>query len=158
MGSCKKEVTPLLMHWSYIFLALTPGYVTQLWDIMELVPLHWRHNGYDCVSNHQPHNCLLNRLFRHRSKKTSKLCFTGLCVGNSPGPVNSPHKWPVTGKYWAILQRDPTLHNINDKEYLHRMLSFRFALPSFTPIRALPWHFMVTFLELIQFPPRPEAH
>ena len=21
---------------------------------------------------------------------------TGLCVGNSPGPVNSPHKWPVT--------------------------------------------------------------
>ena len=22
MGSCKKDVTPLLMHWSYIFLAL----------------------------------------------------------------------------------------------------------------------------------------
>ena len=25
-----------------------------------------------------------------------KLRVTGLCVGNSPGPVNSPHKWPVT--------------------------------------------------------------
>ena len=46
--------------------------------------LEWRHNGRDCVSNHQPHDCLLNRLFRHRSKKTSKLRVTGLCAGNSP--------------------------------------------------------------------------
>ena len=30
------------------------------------------------------------------SKKTSKLRVTGLYAGNSPGPVNSPHKWPVT--------------------------------------------------------------
>ena len=34
--------------------------------------LRWRHNGRDSVSNHQPHDCLLNRLFRRRSKKTSK--------------------------------------------------------------------------------------
>ena len=27
---------------------------------------------------------LLSRLFRRRSKKTSKLCVTGLCAGNSP--------------------------------------------------------------------------
>ena len=47
--------------------------------------LRWRHNGCDSVSNHQPHDCLLNRLFRRRSKKTSKLRVTGLCVGNSPG-------------------------------------------------------------------------
>ena len=45
--------------------------------------LQWRHNGDDGVSNHQPHECLLNRLFRCRSKKT-KLRVTGLCVGNSP--------------------------------------------------------------------------
>ena len=31
-------------------------------------PLQWRHNGRDCVSNHQPHNCLLNRLLGLRSK------------------------------------------------------------------------------------------
>ena len=62
------------------------------------VTLHWRHNDHDGVSNHQPHGCLLNRLFRPRSKKTSKLCVTGLCAGNSRGPVNSPHKWPVTRK------------------------------------------------------------
>ena len=46
--------------------------------------LEWRHNGYDGVSNHQPHNCLLNRLFRCRSRKISKLRVTGLCEGNSP--------------------------------------------------------------------------
>ena len=60
--------------------------------------LQWRHNGRNGVSNHQPHDCLLNRLFRRRSKKPSKLRVTGLCAGNSPGPVNSPHKWPVTRK------------------------------------------------------------
>ena len=49
-----------------------------------------RHNGCDSISNHQPHDCLLNRLFRSRSKKTSKLSATGFCAGNSP------HKWPVT--------------------------------------------------------------
>ena len=49
------------------------------------VPLRWRHNEHDIVSNHQPHDCLLNRLFRRRSKKTSKLRVTGLCAGNSPG-------------------------------------------------------------------------
>ena len=46
--------------------------------------LQWRHNERDGVSNHQPHQCLLNRLFRRRSKKTSKLRVTGLCGGNSP--------------------------------------------------------------------------
>ena len=33
--------------------------------------LHWRHNDHDGVSNHQPHGCLLNRLFGRRSKKSS---------------------------------------------------------------------------------------
>ena len=46
--------------------------------------LLWHHNGRDGVSNHQPHECLLNRSFMRRSKKTSKLRATGLCVGNSP--------------------------------------------------------------------------
>ena len=63
-----------------------------------LVVLHWRHNDHGGVSNLQPHGCLLNRLFRRRSKKASKLRVTGLCAGNSPGPGNSPHKGPVTRK------------------------------------------------------------
>ena len=42
--------------------------------------LQWRHNGHDGVSSHQPHQCLLNRFFGRRSKKTSKLRVTGLGV------------------------------------------------------------------------------
>ena len=57
------------------------------------VSLLWRHNGCDGVSNHQPHDCLLNRSFMCRSKKTSKLRVTGLCVGNSP----------VTGEFPAQM-------------------------------------------------------
>ena len=52
--------------------------------------LQWRHNGRDSVSNHQPHDCLLNRLFRRGSKKTSKLRVTGLCAGKSPGTGEFP--------------------------------------------------------------------
>ena len=46
--------------------------------------LQWRHNELAGVSNHQPRDCLLNRLFRRRSKKTLKPRVTGLCAGNSP--------------------------------------------------------------------------
>ena len=52
------------------------------WQI--ILALQWRHNGRDGVSNHQPHDCLINRLFRCRSKKISTLRVTGLCKGNSP--------------------------------------------------------------------------
>ena len=46
--------------------------------------LRWRHNEHNGVSDHQPHDWLLNHLFRRRSQKTSKLRVTGLCEGNSP--------------------------------------------------------------------------
>ena len=35
-------------------------------------------------------------------RKTSKLRVTGLCAGNSPGPVKSPHKGPVTRKMFPF--------------------------------------------------------
>ena len=41
--------------------------------------LQWRHDERDGVSNHRRLYCLLNRLLRPRSKKTSKLRVTGLC-------------------------------------------------------------------------------
>ena len=65
------------------------------------IPLHWRHNGCDRVSNHQPHDCLLNRLFRHRSKKTLKLRATGLCAGNSPVPGRTNGQW--RGKCFHLM-------------------------------------------------------
>ena len=47
--------------------------------------LQWRQNERDCVSNHQCLDCLLNYLFRRRSKKTSKMRVTGLCEEESTG-------------------------------------------------------------------------
>ena len=62
------------------------------WGGPSISPLPWRHNGLDGVSNHQPHLCLLSRLFGRTSKKTSKLRVTGLCTGNSPGTGEFPAK------------------------------------------------------------------
>ena len=53
-------------------------------------PLQWRHNEHDGVTNHQPHECLLNRLFRRRSKERSKLCVTGLWGENTPATGEFP--------------------------------------------------------------------
>ena len=50
----------------------------------QAIPLEWRHNERDCVSKHRSPDCLVNRLFRRRSKKTSKPRVTGLCAGSSP--------------------------------------------------------------------------
>ena len=61
------------------------GASTSCCTVARINTLQWRHSGRDGVSNHQPHDCLHNRLFRRRSKKTSKLRVTGLCEGNSPG-------------------------------------------------------------------------
>ena len=44
------------------------------------------------------HDCLLDRLFRRRSKKTSKLRVTGLCEGNSPVAGEFPAQSAVTQK------------------------------------------------------------
>ena len=46
--------------------------------------LQWRHNRHEGVPNQQPHDCLPSRLFKYRSKKSSKRRATGLCAGNSP--------------------------------------------------------------------------
>ena len=75
--------------------------------------LQWRQNGRDSVSYHQPHDCLLNRLFKRRSKKKSKLRVTGLCVGNSP----------VTGEFPA--QMSSIAENVSIWWCYHEIYEFR---------------------------------
>ena len=62
----------------------------------------WRHNKRDGVSNHRRLDCLLNRLFKHISKKTPNLRVTGLCERNSPVTGDSTHKGPVTRKMFPF--------------------------------------------------------
>ena len=80
------------------------------------ISLQWRHNERDGVSNHQPHDCLTNRLFIRRSKKTSKLRVTGLCEGNSPVTGEYPHKGTVTRKMFPF--DDVIMLNSNDRQII----------------------------------------
>ena len=67
--------------------------------------LQWRHNERDGVSKHQAHDCLLNRLFRCRSKETSKLRVTVLCEGNSPVTGEFPTQRAVNVEKVSIWWR-----------------------------------------------------
>ena len=74
------------------------------------IPLQWRHNGHNGISNHQLHDCLLNRLFRRRSKKTSKLRVTGLCAGKSPLTGEFPAQMASNAASASIWWRHNVLH------------------------------------------------
>ena len=67
--------------------------------------LQWRHNGRDSVSNHQLRECLLSRLIRQRSKKTSKLRVTGVCAGKSPDNCEFPAQRTSNAKNISIWWR-----------------------------------------------------
>ena len=59
-----------------------------LWSCLST--LRWRQKEGNVVSNHQPHNCLLNRLVSRWS-------------------VNSPHKGPVTRKCFHLMTSSLTI-------------------------------------------------
>ena len=84
--------------------------------------LQWRHNRRDSVSNHQPHHCLLNGLFRRRSKKISKLRVTGLCAGNSPGTGEFPAQMASNAENVSIWWR----HNGHTHMCKHRCSTYWF--------------------------------
>ena len=62
--------------------------------------LQWRHNENNGVPSHWPLDCFPSRLFRRRSKKTSKLRITGFY--ESTGHWWIPHKGPVTRKVSSL--------------------------------------------------------
>ena len=63
--------------------------------------------------NHQPQDCLLNRSFGHRSKKTSKFRVTGLCVGNSPVTGEFPAQMASNAENVSIWWRHHALFIMN---------------------------------------------
>ena len=88
--------------------------------------LRWRHNGCDSVSNHQPHHCLLNRLFKRRSKKTSNLRVTGLCAGKSPGTGEFSEQMASNAENVSIWWR----HHVMSQNISDFLLNFRWAANS----------------------------
>ena len=63
--------------------------------------LQWRHNEHDGVSNHQPHDCLLNRLFKAQIKEN----------------IKAPRHWPLCGEFtghrWIPAQRTSNAENVS---------------------------------------------
>ena len=66
------------------------------------------------VSSHQPHHCLLNRLFRRRSKKTLNLRVTGLCEGHSPVTGEFPAQMASKAENVSIWWRHHLIFNTTD--------------------------------------------
>ena len=99
------------VNWKGPFIRQLPAFmVCVIWKLRKWLDLgkfklrkslQWRYNERDGVSNHQPHDCLLNRRFRHKIKKTSKVRVTGLCERNSS----------VTGDFPA--QRTSNAENVS---------------------------------------------
>ena len=103
MSSVPKKADKLNLSLS-LFLLLNGACIKELFLVLGtpcVHPLQWRHHECYGISNHQPHDCLISRLFRHRSKKTSKLRITGFCEGNPS----------VTGEFPA--QRASNTENIS---------------------------------------------
>ena len=68
-------------------------------------PLQWRHDESDGISNHQLHDCSLNRLFRRIKENIKTPRHRPLCR-------NSPHKGPVTRRMFpfddVIMRKNAT--------------------------------------------------
>ena len=91
------------------------GYITDPGGSMSL---QWRNNEHDGVSDHQPQGCLLNRLFRHRSEKISRLRVTGLCEGNSPVTSEFPAQRASNVENASISWRHNVIH-LSTLQLLH---------------------------------------
>ena len=84
----KKKVVSAMGHWAWSSSEAMRyghvGLVTGIWSVeVPFVSLQWRHNERDGVSNHQPHDCLLNRLFKAQVKENLK----------------APRHWPLWGEF-----------------------------------------------------------
>ena len=123
--------------WANSTIKMPCGVINRKWRLYKEAPtlrhydefislsLRWRHSDHAGVSNHQPHGCLLNRLFGRKSKKTLKLRVTGLCAGNSPGTGEFPAQMASYAENISIWWRhhgwDALVHIHQD--WLKRLIS-----------------------------------
>ena len=99
-----------------------------------LLSLLWRHDGRDGVSNHQPRDCLLNRPFMRRSKKTPKLRVTGLCARNSPVtgefPAQMPSNAETVSLWWRHHMQSIDPHLLQYWQVGRLILEYQIDLPT----------------------------
>ena len=96
----------VILHFGHIWVC-TPKYINLVYISSPICHEHARSHNDDVIMTvmasqiTSPMIVLLNRLFRHRSKKTSKLHVTGLWARNSP----------LTGEFPA--QKDSNAENVS---------------------------------------------
>ena len=89
-----------------------------------LKTLQWRHNERNGVSNHQFHDCLLNRYSGINERKHQSSASPAFLRGIHRWPVNSSHKGSVTRRMFPF---DDVIMNSPGLQYLtlsiHRLYS-----------------------------------
>ena len=143
------------MHWpAYIFTPVTDilrGTTRQSTTTILIITMtsqwaRWR-------LNHQPYECLLNRLFKRSSKKTSKFRVTGLCAGNSPVAGEFPAQTASNAEMFpfdhVIMLWLSCPMNVEGRPERHDMLSTLFNVrdgnPSVTGGFQYKWPVMRSF-------------
>ena len=103
--------------------------------------LHWRQNERIGVSDHQPHDCLLNCLFRRKSKKTSKLRVTGICAGNSPLTGEFPSQMASNAENVSIWWRHHVLTTLGMMPIFYIYFEIATAVFHWNADVVIWWHF-----------------
>ena len=89
--------------WEYVQMDYADYFMWRYMDTIMLSPflstLQWRYNGRNCVSNHQPHDCLL-KFFQAQIKEN----------------IKAPRHWPVaefTADRWLPAQMVNNAENVS---------------------------------------------
>ena len=139
------------MHYAYTYIGSSHSHLhLQRQRYIGHRALQWRHIGRDGISNHQPHDYLLNRSFRRRPKKTPKLRVTGLCAGNSPGTGEFLAQMASNAEnvsiWWRHYGQRPLL-SARTKS-ISRQFSFLDGRVIKITYQAIVTHYLVAFFEI----------
>ena len=125
---------PLIPLYLYVLYRSWPGddlsWVIQGTGKWSTQAIHYCDVIMGAMTSHQPHDCLLNRSFRRRSKKTSKLCVTGLCAGNAPVTGEFPAQMASNAENVSIWWR----HHVNTLSRFKMIIILQTTLSSWFPL------------------------
>ena len=100
----------------------TPCISTDTLNMLNISTFGGRHNGRDGASNHQPRDCLLNRLSDADQRKHQSSASLAFVWGIHRSPVNSPHKKASNAENVSVWWRyhEPPLH-ISQKKMMDEL-------------------------------------
>ena len=117
MGLCKKNVTPFLTHWSYVFLALSHCY--HVWDndssLVEIFqrkcnePWIWQNNHKLDLIHKSQNAPVPYPTMQHSEQKCAHFCSECCIVGYGTGAFWDLWDWSIEMSAWKAIQIVPVL-------------------------------------------------